>query len=110
MVFIALTIPKFEKILQLVGAATVSTTSFMFPPIFYLSLLRQSHADSNRSQGRSERSLTVSSGVERRRISPVTWMLSAAITLFGLVGGVVSTYSALKNIFSSHAFDKPCYV
>lgn len=44
MVFVALTIPKFDKILQLVGGATVSTTSFMFPPIFYLSLVRQTHA------------------------------------------------------------------
>ena len=44
MIFVGLTIPKFDKILQLVGAATVSTTSFMFPPIFYLSLTGQTHA------------------------------------------------------------------
>ena len=44
MVLVGLTIPKFDKILQLVGAATVSTTSFMFPSIFYLMLARQSDA------------------------------------------------------------------
>lgn len=39
----------------------------------------------------------------------MTRVIAGAITLFGLVGGVVATYSALKDIFSPDAFAKPCY-
>lgn len=38
-----------------------------------------------------------------------TRVIAAFITLFGLVGGVVATYSALNDIFSPDAFAKPCY-
>lgn len=45
MIAVVLTIPKFDKIMNLVGATTVSTTSFVFPPIFYLSLTQQNHQE-----------------------------------------------------------------
>ncbi|KAI1289229.1 Lysine histidine transporter 1 [Halotydeus destructor] len=40
-IFIGLTVPKFGKILNLVGGSTVSLTSFIMPPIFYMKLADQ---------------------------------------------------------------------
>src|SRR2546421_7660282 len=79
MICVGLTIPKFGKILNLVGAATVSTTSFMFPPIFYLRLANQLHREDAHSQ--------------YGQISLKTKSICAFIALLGLVGGVIGTYS-----------------
>jgi len=38
-VFTGLSVPKFGKILNLVGAATVIPQTFIFPPWFYLNLI-----------------------------------------------------------------------
>lgn len=38
MMFVALTIPKFEPVMVLLGASTLTITSLVFPPIFYLYL------------------------------------------------------------------------
>ncbi|UYV60437.1 hypothetical protein LAZ67_1001152 [Cordylochernes scorpioides] len=40
-VFVAMTIPRFDKVLSLVGATVSTSLSFIFPPLFYLLLCRQ---------------------------------------------------------------------
>ena len=39
-VFIGESVPKFDKILSLVGGSTVTLMTFVFPPIFYWKLKR----------------------------------------------------------------------
>lgn len=41
-IFIGLTIPKFDRILNFVGASAISVQSFVLPPLFYMLLTRQS--------------------------------------------------------------------
>lgn len=38
MSFVALTVPKFELVMELLGASMLTLTSLVFPPIFYLYL------------------------------------------------------------------------
>lgn len=41
MVFVGETIPRFGKILSLVGGSTVTLLTFVFPPYFYMKLCSQ---------------------------------------------------------------------
>nr|CAD7396403.1 unnamed protein product [Timema poppensis] len=45
MVFVGETIPKFGKILSLVGGSTVTLLTFVFPPLFYMRLCDQKNVE-----------------------------------------------------------------
>lgn len=45
MVFVGETIPKFGKILSLVGGSTITLLTFVFPPLFYMVLCDQKRVD-----------------------------------------------------------------
>lgn len=92
MVFVGATIPKFGKILSLVGGSTITLLTFVFPPLFYMVLCDQKRVDW------PERLIPV-------HIRVYMWEL----ILIGLVGGTASTYNAILDIFSAESMEKPCY-
>ena len=41
MVLVGLTVPSFDKILNLLGSTTIGVLAFIMPPVFYLRLVTQ---------------------------------------------------------------------
>ena len=41
MVLVGLTVPSFDKILNLLGSTTIGVLAFVMPPVFYLRLVTQ---------------------------------------------------------------------
>lgn len=95
-IFTGLTVPKFGKILNLVGGSTVALTTFIMPPIFYICLVNQD--------------ASLNPNWEKRTIKPSTKVLLIAISVVGIVGGGVATWSALDDLFDPHALTAPCYI
>ena len=85
-VFVALSVPKFGKVLNLVGASAVVFQSFILPSFFYLRL-------------------TDSSAVARQ-----TRLLLLVIMATALLLGVASSASALFDLVDPKAFTLPCYI
>lgn len=50
LLLVALLIPKFDKILDLIGGSTISLMSFIFPPIFYMRLASKKVVNNNISE------------------------------------------------------------
>ncbi|KRT84045.1 Amino acid transporter [Oryctes borbonicus] len=92
MVLIGETIPKFGKILSLVGGSTITMLTFVFPPYFYMRLCNQ------KSPLWPEHHIPL-------YIKTYLWEL----IFLGLIGGTASTYSAITAIFGTDSFTKPCY-
>ncbi|KAF2896920.1 hypothetical protein ILUMI_09256 [Ignelater luminosus] len=91
MVFIGETIPRFGKILSLVGGSTITLLTFVLPPYFYMRLCQQKNPT-----------------WPERNISSYIKVYLWELILIGLVGGSASTYSAIRSIFGS-GMTKPCY-
>ncbi|XP_033607702.1 amino acid transporter AVT1A isoform X2 [Cryptotermes secundus] len=94
MVFVGESIPKFGKILSLVGGSTITLLTFVLPSFFYMRL-----CDQEKQQNWPERHIPT-------YIRVYLWEL----ILIGLVGGTASTYSAILEIFGAHSMTKPCYL
>jgi len=94
LLFIAECVPSFGSILDLVGGSTVTLLTFVFPPYFYMRLADASIGH----QSWPERKIAV---WERT----YCWVL----ILVGLAGGILATYIALTNIFTSAEF-VPCFL
>lgn len=92
MVFVGETIPKFGKILSLVGGSTITLLTFVFPSLFYMILCDQRRVDW------PDRYIPLHMRV-------YMWEL----ILIGLVGGSAATYNAVLDIFSAESMAKPCY-
>ncbi|XP_047110975.1 amino acid transporter AVT1H-like isoform X1 [Schistocerca piceifrons] len=93
MLFIGESIPKFGKILSLVGGSTITLMTFVFPSFFYMKLCDQ------KSVEWTERYIPI-----HHRI--YMWEL----ILIGVLGGAAATYSAIVDIFGAGSMTKPCYV
>ena len=94
-VFCALTVPKFDKLLSLVGGSAISVQVFVLPPLFYMKLVKDQVMDYEWPQ---------------RRISMVIkWFLYCSIGI-GLIAGISSTISAVYDIVSPDSFQAPCYI
>lgn len=91
MIIIGESIPQFGKILSLVGGSSITLLTFVFPTYFYMKLSDQENPHW------PERKIPI-----HERI--FLWEL----IIIGLVGGVASTFSALRSIFGTE-FTKPCY-
>lgn len=91
-IFTGLSVPKFGKILNLVGGSTVAMTTFIMPPIFYIALMNQKDPT-----------------WEVIPVPKLTRYVLIAIAVVGVVGGVASTYSSLKDMFAPNALTAPCY-
>lgn len=90
----SLTVPRFGKILNLVGGSTIALTSFILPPIFYMKLVHQVSPGQWITQ------------VIARRTKIILW----SIAIVGLFAGIITTVSSIKDIVSPDAFTKPCYL
>ncbi|XP_045474217.1 amino acid transporter AVT1J-like [Harmonia axyridis] len=92
LIFVGETIPKFSKILSLVGGSTVAMLTFIFPPYLYMKLCDQ-----------------VSDEWENRYISSHERIYLWELMIVGTLGGLACTYSALISIFGGSSLVKPCY-
>lgn len=92
MVVVGETIPRFGKILSLVGGSTITLLTFVFPAVFYMKLCGQ------HKPGWPERPIPL-------HIRVYLWEL----ILIGIVGGTASTYNAMLAIFSPDSMTLPCY-
>ncbi|XP_013789686.2 amino acid transporter AVT1J-like [Limulus polyphemus] len=91
--FVAESVPHFGKILNLIGGSTITMMTFVFPPMFYMLLCHQ------KQPHWPERTVPLHQKV-----------YFAEIMMIGLIGGVISTYSALQDIFDPSSFSPPCYI
>ncbi|XP_013403250.1 amino acid transporter AVT1C-like isoform X1 [Lingula anatina] len=88
--FVTESIPHFGAILSLVGGSTVTFTTFICPPFFYLRLCAMK-------------------GDWREKFVPLhVKVMCWEIILIGLIGGIASTYSAILHL--ANTFVPPCYV
>lgn len=174
LVFIGLSIPQFSKLLNLMGGSTIALLAFIFPPIFYIKLVRdefnhkersslserhietiseqinsqldsgvkhkkRNHVNGDHQEDVSTREAMASNGVDRCRVDGniyhtdsdrssrvliddetannrsaymewPEWIVDWFITIVGIIGGVVCTYSAVDDIVDPHAFTSPCYM
>lgn len=82
MLFLALTSPSFGQILDLVGSSCVTILAFVLPFLFYYKLCRDGDLDPTWPQ---------------RNLSPALLTIFVLVAVSGILGGVSSTYSTLKN-------------
>jgi vesicular inhibitory amino acid transporter len=85
--FTALSIPKFGKLLPIVGASTTLIQTFILPSIFYFFLVRQHEC--------------VSSGQK---------LLLLLLVVAGTAGCIFGTKSALSDLLAPDALTLPCYI
>ncbi|PSN34891.1 hypothetical protein C0J52_16728 [Blattella germanica] len=94
MIFIGESIPKFGKILSLVGGSSITLLTFVLPSLFYMRL-----CDQEKQVNWPERNIPA-------YIRIYLWEL----ILIGLIGGTASTYNAILEIFKTNSITKPCYL
>lgn len=112
--FVAETIPRFGAILSLVGGSTTTLLAYICPSVFYLKLCRKP-PDDLAPFVRDEFGEDESSSVQKysqEAIQVPLWerILNYEIIFVGLIAGIASTASAIKDIADPHTFTKPCYV
>lgn len=94
-ILVGLSVPKFDKLLDLVGASIVGLQSVILPSIFYYLLRKQLH---------EQRPMDV-----KPLMLPVKVLIGILIALF-LVIAAAGTWFALEQIFGPSAFTEPCFV
>ncbi|GIY12405.1 amino acid transporter AVT1E [Caerostris extrusa] len=94
-VFVAQSIPKFGKVLNLVGGSAITLTASVFPCIFYYRLCSLRSHDLKWPE---------------RRIPIHEKIYLIVIIVYGILGGCMSTYAAVKDIAEPKSFVPPCYV
>ncbi|XP_068201695.1 uncharacterized protein [Palaemon carinicauda] len=92
-VLLGLAIPDFGAILNLVGGSTIAFMSFVLPPICYLRLC----------DSRDE------SGNPRRQVGLIERSVLIGVLILGVIGGVVTTYTASSAIVSPGALQRSCF-
>ncbi|XP_054154352.1 uncharacterized protein LOC128952915 [Oppia nitens] len=93
--FTALSVPQFGKILSLIGGSSVTLMTFVLPPIFYLSLVSQQNQNKE---------------WPKREITLKVKILLIIIILIGIIAGIASTYSAIRDMADPNGFKSPCYL
>jgi len=93
----ALLIPDFGVILDLVGSTTVTLNTFIFPSLFYMSLVRKYKGELKVSN--HEDAETVSIGKPE-------YVLHIIIMIIGIIGGVISGKKAISSGFE---MKPPCF-
>ncbi|GMS81574.1 hypothetical protein PENTCL1PPCAC_3749, partial [Pristionchus entomophagus] len=112
--FMALSIPKFGPIVDLIGGSSVTLITMILPGIFSLSLVagkkKKDHKVLHGAVSRSEDDNELPSFLDNYRVfKPWLLILNFIIIAFGLFGGVASTISAFNELIST-SWDVPCYV
>lgn len=91
--FLALSIPNFGRVLDLIGGSAIAMLSYVLPPLFYYKLCSMRNPD-----------------WQIRTIPTWEKAFLIQIVIVGLFGGISCTYSAVKAIFSEKTFTVPCYI
>ncbi|XP_035213528.1 amino acid transporter AVT1D-like isoform X2 [Stegodyphus dumicola] len=92
-IFVAQSIPRFGKVLNLIGGSTATLTTSVFPCYFYLMLCSQESTE-----------------WPQKRIPLYEKIYLFFIMITGIIGGCISTYSAITDIAQAKSFNPPCYV
>uniref|UniRef100_A0A8R1EV20 Aa_trans domain-containing protein n=1 Tax=Caenorhabditis japonica TaxID=281687 RepID=A0A8R1EV20_CAEJA len=110
-IFIALSIPHFGPFLDLIGASTMVLMTLVLPPIFYLSIRTQELKWAKESEKPDTADVTQ----ERASLKEVLHLtpkpiliLNAAILIFGIIGGTLSTITSIVRLADSE-LAPPCY-
>ncbi|XP_068201894.1 uncharacterized protein [Palaemon carinicauda] len=93
-ILMAMAVPTFGKILDLIGGSSVTLLSFIMPPVCYFKLCN---------------TLNPITGLAYTNLSLRERIILFTIATVGLVGGVASSYSALREILSPEAFSNTCF-
>uniref|UniRef100_A0A915JE86 Amino acid transporter transmembrane domain-containing protein n=1 Tax=Romanomermis culicivorax TaxID=13658 RepID=A0A915JE86_ROMCU len=126
-VFIALTLPDFNTLLELVGGTTLAATAYFFPGPFYL-MLKSKKLEKPLSMSDAK---TPANGIARKSFNDLSssrksllsiighknlssgdvhvseYILNAAVVICGVVGAVAAVY----GVFSKGAkLETPCYL
>uniref|UniRef100_A0A1I8AB28 Aa_trans domain-containing protein n=1 Tax=Steinernema glaseri TaxID=37863 RepID=A0A1I8AB28_9BILA len=99
-VFVAESVPTFGPLVNLVGGSTITLTAIVFPCLFNVYLKAQEHETEDRIPTLEK---IVSSTPKPKLI------LITLIMVFGVVAGTAATYSAIKDLSTTH-FAMPCYI
>jgi len=91
-IFVALSIPRFGKILAFVGAFSVTAVAYVLTPLFYIKLCGMDVGNS-----------------PKRQIPVYRRLYLAFLILIGVLGGIISTYFSLADIVKPDTFEPPCY-
>lgn len=127
-VFVAESVPTFGPLLDLMGGSTLTLTSVVLPALFYIYLTagEKKAAEKSALRGFSteEDSQPVSVNDLFKYSNPITLGICMFIigkffshisiykicsSVFGFCGGAAATYSAIKELATTH-FAVPCYV
>uniref|UniRef100_A0A8R1DLV1 Aa_trans domain-containing protein n=1 Tax=Caenorhabditis japonica TaxID=281687 RepID=A0A8R1DLV1_CAEJA len=110
-IFIALSIPHFGPFLDLIGASTMVLMTLVLPPIFYLSIRTQELKWARESEKPDTADVTQERASLREVLhltpKPIL-ILNAAILIFGIIGGTLSTITSIVRLADSE-LAPPCY-
>lgn len=122
--FLGLTIPHFNVILSLLGGSTIACTNFIFPPLFYYLLSKQT--DPSKAYGTlpsyvaedpdpkiqtTGRNVHVLHEWIQIHIPMYIKVLLVEIIAIGILGGACSTYFSFASLINGESgFTVPCYV
>ncbi|TMS34486.1 hypothetical protein L596_002068 [Steinernema carpocapsae] len=99
-VFVAESVPTFGPLVNLVGGSTITLTAIVFPCLFNVYLKAQEH----QAEDRVPTLIKVVSRTPKPKL-----LLITTIIVFGVVAGTAATYSAIKDLSTTH-FAMPCYI
>ncbi|VDK28925.1 unnamed protein product [Gongylonema pulchrum] len=107
-VFVAESLPTFGPLLDLVGGSTLTLTSLVFPCFFYMYLTVAD--DMAQEKGEKNNSNVMPTFIDVLIRTPKLRLLICLLIIgFGLVGSAAVTYTAIKELATTH-FTAPCYV
>nr|WOE90273.1 amino acid transporter AVT1C-like protein [Scolopendra mutilans] len=92
-IFIGESIPNFGSIMALIGGSTITLLTFVFPPLFYMRLCHQKNPN-----------------WKTRKLTLHEQVYLVELILIGLLGGVMSTWSAVTSIINNFTVAFPCYM
>ncbi|XP_037082673.1 amino acid transporter AVT1E-like [Pollicipes pollicipes] len=93
MVIVGLTVPSFDKILNLLGSTTIGVLAFVFPPLFYFRLMTQ-HEE----------------GWPERRIPAWQKVAVPCAVLLSVVGTACAFQAAIRDFVSAESLSGSCLI
>lgn len=102
--FVGLSLPKFGKLLNLVGAAAVTLQSFILPIVFYLKLQSLAKEDVNCYFGNICKIPSIPSITKSNKILLIT------LTIVSIACGIICTITTTLDLFDGSTFESPCYL
>lgn len=91
-IFVALSIPSFGKILAFIGAFSVSAVAYILTPWFYIKLCKLEIGNSLKRE------------IPLHRLCYLIFII-----VVGTLGGCISTYSSVAEMVKNDTFVPPCY-